>query len=119
VLLVDDEEALVRLGEEMIAGLGYEPVGFTSSMAALEAFRASPGRFDAVLSDEAMPDMTGSELAREIRAIRGDIPIVLMSGYVTPALTHRARDAGVLDVLAKPLVARDIARSLADALQQS
>jgi len=54
----------------------------------------------------------------EIRAIRGDIPIVLMSGYVTPALAHRARDAGVLDVLAKPLVARDIARSLADALQQ-
>jgi len=118
VLLVDDEEALVRLGEEMIAGLGYEPVGFTSSTAALEAFRASPERFDAVLSDEAMPDMTGSELAKEIRAIRDDIPIVLMSGYVTPALAHRARDAGVHNVLAKPLVARDIARSLADALQQ-
>jgi CheY-like chemotaxis protein len=117
VLLVDDEEALVRLGEEMIAGFGYEPVGFTSSVAALEAFRAAPERFDAVLSDEAMPEMTGSELARELRAIRGDIPIVLMSGYVTPALTHRARDAGVLDVLAKPLVARDIARCLADALQ--
>jgi len=118
VLLVDDEEALVRLGEEMIAGLGYEPVGFTSSNAALEAFRAEPERFDAVLSDESMPEMTGSELARAIREIRGDIPIVLMSGYVTAALTHRARDAGVLDVLAKPLVARDIARSLADALQQ-
>ena len=116
VLLVDDEEALVRLGEEMIAGLGYEPIGFTSSTAALEAFRATPERFDAVLSDESMPDMTGSELARAIREIRGDIPIVLMSGYVTAALTHRARDAGVLDVLAKPLVARDIARSLADAL---
>jgi PAS domain S-box-containing protein len=118
VLLVDDEEALVRLGEEMIAGLGYEPVGFTSSTAALEAFRATPGRFDAVLSDESMPEMTGSELAKAIREIRDDIPIVLMSGYVTAALTHRARDAGVLDVLAKPLVARDIARSLADALQQ-
>jgi PAS domain S-box-containing protein len=118
VLLVDDEEALVRLGEEMIAGLGYEPVGFTSSTAALEAFRATPTRFDAVLSDESMPDMTGSELARAIREIRDDIPIVLMSGYVTTALTHRARDAGVLDVLAKPLVARDIARSLADALRQ-
>jgi CheY-like chemotaxis protein len=118
VLLVDDEEALVRLGEEMIAGLGYEPVGFTSSAAALEAFRAEPGRFDAVLSDESMPEMTGSELARAMREIRGDIPIVLMSGYVTAALAHRARDAGVLDVLAKPLVARDIARSLADALQR-
>jgi CheY-like chemotaxis protein len=118
VLLVDDEEALVRLGEEMIAGLGYEPVGFTSSTAALEAFRATPERFDAVLSDESMPEMTGSELAKAIREIRDDIPIVLMSGYVTAALAHRARDAGVLDVLAKPLVARDIARSLADALQQ-
>jgi CheY-like chemotaxis protein len=117
ILLVDDEEYLVRLGEEMMAELGYEPVGFASSTAALEAFRATPERFDAVLSDESMPEMTGSELARAIREIRGDIPIVLMSGYVTPALTQRARDAGVLDVLAKPLVARDIARCLADALQ--
>ena len=101
---------------EMLAGLGYEPIGFTSSAAALEAFRAAPSRFDAVLSDESMPEMTGSELARAIREIRADIPIVLMSGYVTQALSLRARDARMLDVLAKPLVARDIARSLAGAL---
>ncbi len=117
ILLVDDEEALVRLGEEMIAELGYEPVGFTSSAAALATFRAAPDRFNAVLSDEAMPDMTGSELAKEIRRIRSDIPIVLMSGFVTSALSTRARAAGVVDVLAKPLVARDIARSLASALR--
>jgi PAS domain S-box-containing protein len=119
VLLVDDEEALVRLGEEMIAELGYEPVGFTSSRAALEAFKASPMRFDAVLSDVSMPEMTGSELAQAVRALRADIPIVLMSGYVTPALTQRARETGVAEVLSKPLVARDIARSLAGALRQN
>jgi len=117
ILLVDDEETLVRLGEEMIAELGYEPVGFTSSVAALATFRAAPERFNAVLSDEAMPDMTGSELALEIRKIRPDIPIVLMSGYVTSALSTRARDAGVVEVLNKPLVRRDIARSLAGALR--
>jgi CheY-like chemotaxis protein len=117
VLLVDDEEALVRLGEEMIAELGYEPVGFTSSLAALEAFRADPGRFDAVLSDESMPELTGSELAQAIRALRAVVPIVMMSGYVTPALTQRAREAGVTEVLAKPLVAHDMARALADALR--
>jgi PAS domain S-box-containing protein len=117
ILLVDDEEPLVRLGEEMIAGLGYEPVGFTSSAAALQSFRASPGRFHAVLSDEAMPEMTGSELAKEIRSIRPDIPIVLMSGFVSPALLGRARDLGVREVLAKPLVERDIARGLANALK--
>lgn len=116
VLLVDDETALVALGEEMLAELGYEPVGFSSSLAALEAFRADPTRFDAVMSDEAMPGLTGSELAVEIRRLRPDIPIVLMSGYATPALGQRAREAGVREVLAKPLVARDIAQALAQAL---
>ncbi|WP_418316922.1 PAS domain-containing protein [Piscinibacter sakaiensis] len=118
VLLVDDEEPLVRLGEEMVAMLGYEPVGFTSSVEALATFRADPDRFHAVLSDEAMPEMTGSELVAEIRRIRPDIPIVLMSGYVTAALAARARKSGVAEVLAKPLVSRDIARSLANALQR-
>jgi PAS domain S-box-containing protein len=118
ILLVDDEESLVRVGEEMLAQLGYEPVGFNSSVAALESFRAEPQRFSAILSDEAMPMMTGSELAREVRKIHKDIPIVLMSGYVTPALTARAQDAGVVEVLAKPLVSRDIARSLASALRR-
>jgi PAS domain S-box-containing protein len=116
ILLVDDEEALVRLGEEMMAELGYEAVGFASSASALATFRATPHRFDAVLSDEAMPEMTGCELAREIRRIRPDIPIVLMSGYVTPALVDRAHDLGIVDVLAKPLAERDMARSMADAL---
>jgi PAS domain S-box-containing protein len=116
ILLVDDEEALVRLGEEMVAELGYDAVGLSSSEEALKLFRAEPERFDAVLSDEAMPGLTGSELTIEIRKIRPNIPVVLMSGYVTPALSARAQDAGVVDVLAKPLVSRDIARSLASAL---
>jgi PAS domain S-box-containing protein len=118
ILLVDDEEALVRLGEEMIATLGYEPVGFTSSAAALAAFRAAPERFNAVLTDESMPDMTGSELAKELLALRPRIPVVLMSGFVTPALSARARSIGVTEVLPKPVAARDIARTLAAALRQ-
>src|SRR6185369_1152670 len=106
---VDDEEPLVRLGEELLAELGYEPVGFASSTAALQCLREAPGRFDAVLSDEAMPGLTGSELAAEARRLRPDIPVVLMSGYVTPALAARAHEIGVAEVLAKPLVGRDIA----------
>jgi PAS domain S-box-containing protein len=119
ILLVDDEEPLVRLGEEVLASLGYEPVGFTSSESALKAFRAAPDRFDAVLSDESMPDMTGSELVREIRQVRPRIPIVMMSGFVTPALQSRARQLGVAEVISKPLVANDIGRSLAAALESS
>jgi CheY-like chemotaxis protein len=65
-----------------------------------------------------MPEMTGSELARAIRAVRPDTPILLMSGFVTPALAARARETGIVDVLSKPLVARDIARGLDGALHR-
>jgi len=116
ILIVDDEEMLVRLGEEMVAGLGYEPVGFASSAAALESFRACPERFQAVLTDESMPELTGSDLVREIRKLRPEIPIVIMSGVVTPALSARARELGATEVLAKPLAERELARSLAAAM---
>ena len=116
ILIVDDEEMLVRLAEEIIAGLGYEPVGFTSAIEALQAFRADPARFSAVLSDETMPGMTGSQLAEQIVAIRGDIPVILMSGYAGATLAARARSAGARDVLGKPLQSPDIARALASVL---
>ncbi len=116
ILLVDDEEMLVLLAEEMLAGLGYEPVGFNSPIEALQAFRSDPERFSAVLSDETMPGMTGSQLTEQIAAIRPDIPIILMSGYAGPTLAARALAAGARDVLAKPLQLRDIAKALASAL---
>ena len=113
ILVVDDEEPPVQLGEEMLAALGYEPVGFVSPARALAAFRAEPARFDAVLTDEAMPGMSGTELCLELRRIRPELPVVLMSGLVNAALAARAESAGLNAVLGKPLAQRDIARSLA------
>ena len=116
VMIVDDERALVALAEETLAELGYEPVGFDSSVAALRAFRADPMRFDLVLTDETMPELTGTELAGEIRQLRPDISIILMSGYSGTQLSERAQAAGVIDVRRKPLVRRDIAEPIARAL---
>jgi CheY-like chemotaxis protein len=113
ILLVDDELALMHLGEEMLATLGYEPAGYVSSAEALAAFAAEPQRFDAVLSDETMPQLSGSQMAQQMRRIRPDIPIILMSGYVGPNIAALARQANVNELLAKPLVSRDIARALA------
>ncbi|HEV7446884.1 MAG TPA: ATP-binding protein, partial [Steroidobacteraceae bacterium] len=117
VMVVDDEPALVALAEETLAELGYEPVGFDSSLAALKALRAEPKRFDLVLTDETMPDLTGTELARAMRQLRPDIPIILMSGYSGALLNERAQAAEVVDVLRKPLVRRDIAVPVSRALQ--
>jgi len=113
VMIVDDEQPLVALSEELLAGLGYEPVGFDSSVAALRALQAQPQRFDIVLTDEAMPDLTGTDLTREIRKLRPDIPIVLMSGYGGAQLVARAASYGVNEVLRKPLQNRELAEALA------
>jgi PAS domain S-box-containing protein len=116
VLVVDDEEPLVRLATRTLEELGYAPVGFTSSIAALAAFRADPKRFDAVITDERMPGLSGSALIREVRSIRHGIPIVLMSGFVGAVVARQVREVGAEEVLKKPLSARDLAASLSRVL---
>jgi PAS domain S-box-containing protein len=119
VMIVDDEPSLVELAEEMLAQLAYEPVGFGSSTAALKAFADDPHRFDLVLTDEMMPELTGTGLALEIHRLRSDVPILIMSGYVNSVDSGVARAAGVSEVLRKPLKSRDIAEALARALTAS
>jgi len=119
VMIVDDERPLVELAEEVVAGFGYEPVGFVSSAAALEAFCAEPQRFDAIITDEMMPELLGTELASKIRRLRPSIPILLMSGRAGSPLLEVANEMGVNEVLRKPLHAGEIAESLARALKSS
>ena len=116
VLVVDDEAALVALTEELLAELGYESFGLSSSTQALAEFQADPDRFDLVLTDERMPDMDGTTLATALRAVRPDLPVVLVSGYGGPQLGARALAAGVAVVLHKPLVRAELAEALARAL---
>jgi DNA-binding NtrC family response regulator len=111
VLIVDDEEPLVRIATRMLEDLGYAPVGFTSSSAALAAFRADPQRFDALITDERMPEMSGSALIREVRGTRDSLPVVLMSGYLG-STDHEAEE-----VLQKPVSRRDFAACLARVLK--
>ena len=110
ILIVDDEKALVQLGEEMVAALGYEPVGFDSSTAALAAFRSDPQRFDLVLADEIMPGMTGTQLAAALHAIRPDLPILLTTGFSGPVGSPRPE---FREILKKPLLSADIAAAIA------
>lgn len=116
VLVVDDEPGLVALAEELLAGLGYEPVGFASSAQALAAFSRAPDRFDLLLTDEVMPELTGTALAAAVHALRPGLPVVLASGFGGPQLATRAAEAGVAIVLKKPLVRAELAQAIDRAL---
>ena len=118
ILVVDDEEPLVHLATETLRELGYMPIGFTSSTDALAAFRFDPKQFDAVITDERMPGISGSALIREMRGIRRSIPILLVSGFVGGLVVGRAYNSGATEVLKKPLSAQELATSLARVLQQ-
>ncbi len=113
ILAVDDEHQVLAALEEMLASLGYEPAGFSSSQDALEAFRADPKRFDAVVSDEVMPEMSGTTLATELRRLKPAIPIVIATGYGGAGFETRALSAGINRVLRKPYRMAEIAETLA------
>ncbi len=113
VMIVDDEPALVALTEELLADLGYEPAGFSEPATALGLLRRSPERYDALLTDQVMPGITGLELVRAWRALRPQVPILLATGFGGADLRQRARDAGVSVILDKPLQRSELAHQLA------
>jgi CheY-like chemotaxis protein len=116
ILFVDDEVPLVNLGRQILESLGYRVEPRTSPIEALAAFRANPDKFDLVITDKTMPFMTGFDLAREIREIRQEIPIILCTGFGESADMRRAEALGINETLMKPLVLGDLARIIRQVL---
>ncbi|HLZ20042.1 MAG TPA: ATP-binding protein, partial [Smithellaceae bacterium] len=119
ILFVDDEEMLVQTGKEALEVLGYKVTGFTNSREALETFRQNPASFDAVITDYTMPWMTGYELARKIREIRHDIPIIISSGYLDEEVELKIKNAGINAFVKKPATRHDLSAALRRVLESS
>jgi CheY-like chemotaxis protein len=119
VLLIDDEAPVLAVTAEVLSRLGYEAVSFSDSHAALAAFETAPERFDVVVTDEVMPGLTGTGLARVLRHHRPDLPIVMLSGYSGASVTQDALAAGVSELLSKPLQPREMAATLARVLHRT
>jgi signal transduction histidine kinase len=117
VMVVDDDEALLELTADALHELGYEPARYGSARAALEAFRASPGAFDVLITDLRMPGMSGDALIREARGVRPLLPVILISGYGGDVAQSPFYSSGWADeVLTKPLRSNALATSLARVL---
>jgi len=119
VLFVDDEKAIVEIGQQMLQRLQYEVVVRTSSIEALELFRTRPDRFDLVITDMTMPNMTGRKLAKEMLQIRPDIPIILCTGFSEQITEESAKSIGIREFIMKPLVMRDLAQVVRRALAKT
>ena len=118
ILFIDDEQAIAGMNKQILERLGYEVVARTSSLEALELFKAQPDNFDLVITDMTMPNMTGEELARELMSIRPDIPIILCSGYSEKITEAKAKVTGVRAFVGKPILKREIAETIRRVLDQ-
>ncbi len=108
ILLIDDEALLCELSQNIMERMGYQVTAHTNVTEALAVFQKSPAEFDLIMTDQTMPDMTGTEMAKQVLLIRPDIPIILMTGYSNLVDENSAKLMGIREFALKPLTRDDI-----------
>ncbi len=116
ILYIDDENSIVKVGKRMLESLGYQVTTRTSSVESLELFRSNPDRFDMVITDLTMPNMTGIELSQEFLRIRPSIPIILCTGFSARYSEETIQEMGIKAYINKPLLMQDLAVSIRNLL---
>jgi len=116
ILLVDDEQGIVTMEKKLLKRLGYEVTSRTSSIEALEAFRSDPSKFDLVITDMAMPNMSGGQLSAELVRIRPDIPVLLCTGFSETMSEEKAASMGIKGFLLKPILMKDLSNKIREVL---
>lgn len=119
ILIVDDEVASVSLMTKMLERQGYRVTACLECREVLERIQADPAAYDLVITDMAMPGMTGDRLAQKLLAIRPDLPIIVCTGYSEHVSPEEAGSIGVQRVLLKPVTRDDLSRAVREALDQA
>jgi len=118
VLLVDDNTDIAGMSSRLLEPFGYRVTSTTDSRVALKVFRRNPDEFSVVVTDLTMPRMSGIELARQLREIRPDIPIVMMTGYSDSVTKEGARAEGIDELILKPVGARALTQKIRAAVER-
>jgi PAS domain S-box-containing protein len=117
VMLVDDDDAVLHLGQAILKLSGFTVEAYASPVAAHRRFQAEPSDYAAVISDLTMPGMSGVDLARRVRAIRPDIPFILSSGYLHVDGQGGAQESGITHFIRKPFDIGEFTQKLRSALE--
>ncbi len=112
ILLVDDEPAVAEMASRTLRRLGYEVTSAISGRAALETFLKEPARFDLVITDQTMPDLTGIDLAQRMLQVRKDLPVILITGHSETVSPEKATSVGISEFVMKPVSKREMAETV-------
>jgi len=118
ILVVDDEMPILKLERQMLERLGYKVTTTINSMDAVNLFEKSPSKFDLVITDMAMPNLTGDKLAEMVLAIRSDIPVIICTGFSDQINNERMFSIGVKGCLMKPIIKSEMAQLIRESLDK-
>ena len=104
---------------KLLEKLGYIVTARSSSNDALDVFNRNPEKFDLILTDMTMPNMTGTKLSEKIREIRPDIPVIICTGYSDQLNEEMIKEFNIQGYVKKPIVIRELANSIRKILDQS
>ena len=119
ILFVDDEISIVKLYEKILNELGYSVSSNTDPVRIQKLFKSEPDKYDLIISDMTMPNMTGDQLAIEILNIRPNIPILICTGHSEKMSPEKADKIGIKGLLMKPIMTADLAKAVRKALDEA
>ena len=116
ILIVDDEEMLVDMMRQVLEQLGYTVSAHTDSTAARKAFLSCPQAYDLLITDMTMPGMTGTDLAKAVKAVRKDLPIILCTGFNEQINEENSQSLGIQALIMKPVGMQQLAETIRSVL---
>lgn len=119
ILLVDDEEQIVNMERQMLENLGYHVTYRIGSTDALAVFQSEPDKFDLIITDMTMPNMSGIQLSHKIQEIKSDIPIIICTGFSEQISEEKAKALGISGYIMKPVSLGEFAKKIREVLGQS
>ncbi|HVJ44042.1 MAG TPA: two-component system VirA-like sensor kinase [Dongiaceae bacterium] len=112
LLVVGDDRNRLLADEEVLAALGYEPIGFTSTADVLAAYRADPGRFDCLVLGHFSSIALALDLAAKVHEITPTLPILLTTTSIQEIDASLLISAGISEAVRRPLISTELAAAL-------
>jgi signal transduction histidine kinase/CheY-like chemotaxis protein len=119
ILLVDDDRALLTVTKDILGRMGYTVDAFTEPQLALAAFKERPGNWDLIVTDRAMPRIPGEVLAREIKSLRPELPILMLSGFISAEEDAKIQAHGINAIVSKPVLPDEMGAAVRSVLAQA
>jgi len=119
ILFVDDEPEITFMGKKMLENLGYKVSISSNSISALEEFKKDPDKYSLLVTDQSMPNISGTELAIRMKEIKPELRVIIITGYADNLSEAVLSQSGISEVILKPMILDDFSKVIRRVLDKS